>query len=169
MIQEFSHNAITWLDVVHPTTDDIRTILETCHVPTEFAGDLTSTTPRTMARGFKGAFKITLDFPVVKREDVKHPHEIKFIVTKSHLITIRFEDIAALHTFSKELEVINILKSGSKKATGAHLFLTLLAYLYNNLDEKLDYLESKIQDTEEHLFQDNEKEMLFEISNISRR
>ncbi|MEZ4200816.1 MAG: CorA family divalent cation transporter, partial [Candidatus Paceibacterota bacterium] len=169
MIQRFSHENIVWLDVIHPTNKDLRTILKACPLPTELVGDLTSMTPRTETKHAKNVLKITLDFPVVKRTDIKHPHEIKFIATKSHLITIRFEDINAVHSFSKQLEVVNILKHASKKATGAHLLLALLQYLYNALDEKIDYLESRIQETEENIFQDNEKEMLFAISNISRR
>lgn len=169
MIKRFSHNNITWLDVIHPTSEDIRAVLEETAIPTEFAGDLTSMTPRTESKLAKDIFKVTLDFPVVKRTDIKHPHEVKFIATKKHLVTIRFEDITAVHSFSKQLEVINILKHTSKKATGANLFLALLNYIYTSLDEKVDYLESRIQTMEENIFQDNEKEMLFEISDISRR
>lgn len=96
MIDRYLHKDVTWMDVVHPTSDEIRQIFKECKLPANFADDLTSMTPRSEAKSSKGAIKITLDFPIVKRTDITHPHEVKFIATKKHLITIRFEDILSL-------------------------------------------------------------------------
>ena len=169
MIDRYTYKKLTWLDVIHPTAEDIRMLFDECGLPTDFSGDLTSMTPRSETRCYKGVLKITLDWPLVKRTDITHPHEVKFIATKTHLITIRFEDITAIHSFAKEFEVLSLLPKSVKNATGAHMLLNLLRHMYTNLDEKLDYLGSEIQRVEENIFNDNEKEMLFEISAISRR
>lgn len=169
MIQRFSHGPVTWLDIVNPTTEEIRDVFSECKLPPEFSGDLTSMTPRTEVRSSKNAIKLTLDFPTVKRTDITHPHEIKFIATKKHLVTIRFEDIEEIHQFAKEFEVSSVLTAAGKKATGQHFMLALLSALYNGLNSKLDYLESKMQQVEQNIFENDEKEMLFEISQISRR
>lgn len=169
MIERYLHKDVTWMDVVHPTSDEIRQIFKECKLPANFADDLTSMTPRSEAKSSKGTIKITLDFPIVKRTDITHPHEIKFIATKKHLITIRFEDIQAVHHFQKEFEILSLLNNKSKNSDGALLMLVMLDYLYQGLDEKLDYLESKTQDIEERISTDNEKELLFEISAVSRR
>ncbi len=169
MIERYLHKDVTWLDVVHPTSDEIRQIFKECKLPASFADDLTSMTPRSEAKCDSGAIKITLDFPIVKRTDITHPHEIKFIATKKHLITIRFEDIQAVHRFQKEFEVLSLLNNKSKNSDGALLMLVMLTYLYQGLDEKLDYLESKTQGVEEGILIDDEKELLLEISSVSRR
>lgn len=170
MIQRYTYRTTTWLDVVSPTTAEIRELIDTCAVPAEFAHDLTAPTPRTEVFAKKGALKITLDFPIVKRTDINHPHEIKFIVTKTHLITIRFEDIEAMHRFGKEFEVRAVLSSKSKTATKPpELFLVLLNYLYVSLHGKLDYLETRLKEVEEGIFDEREKEMVFELSVIGRR
>jgi magnesium transporter len=170
MIERFVNKGVTWLDVVHPTSDEIRTIFRECKLPASFADDLTSMTPRSEAKALNGAIKITLDFPIVKRTDITHPHEVKFIATKKHLVTVRFEDIQAVHRFTKEFEVLSLLKDKNKKeADGALLMIVMLSYLYQGLDEKLDYLESKTQDIEQGIQFDDEKDLLFEISAISRR
>lgn len=169
MIDRYLHKDVTWMDVVHPTSDEIRQIFKECKLPANFADDLTSMTPRSEAKSSKGAIKITLDFPIVKRTDITHPHEVKFIATKKHLITIRFEDIQAVHHFQKEFEILSLLNNKSKNSDGALLMLVMLDYLYQGLDEKLDYLESKTQGIEERITTDNEKELLFEISDVSRR
>lgn len=168
MITRYAHNKLTWLDVCSPTQEDIHALIEECDIPREFAGDLSTMTPRTEVFSRKGFLKITLDFPIVKRTDVTHPHEVKFIVTKTHLITIRFEDMAVMHTFAKKFEVLSLLK-GSKKAAPDTLFITLLNYFYEAMYGKLDYLESKLRDIEEEVFNGREEEMVYELSRVSRR
>lgn len=168
MIERYFHNKLTWLDVSSPTTEEIRAIIEECDIPREFAGDLSTMTPRTEVFSRKGFLKITLDFPIVKRTDIHHPHEVKFLVTKTHLITIRFEDMAVMHSFAKEFEVLSMLKD-NKKTTADVLFISLLNYFYAAMYEKLDYLESKLKDIEEEVFKEREEEMVYELSLVSRR
>lgn len=170
MIERYEYNGLTWIDVLNPTTDEIRAIIKECDIPLEFSGDLTSMVPRSEVHAKKQTLKITLDFPIVKRTDINHPHEIKFIATKKHLITVRFEDIEALHRFSKDFEIASLLKHSQKKQlTGAHIMLSLLDELYRTMTMQLDYLESKMTDIEEEMFQEREREMVLEISKISRR
>jgi magnesium transporter len=143
--------------------------MEECNIAPEFTHDLSTTTPKTEVFSRKDFIKITLDFPIVKRTDINHPHEVKFLVTKTHLITIRFEEIETLHRFSKEYEVLCALKKGGTKSTTDLLFLIMLGYFYDALYLKLDYLETKLKDIEEEIFQEHEEAMVFELSNVSRR
>jgi len=126
-------------------------------------------TPRTETQAKKGVLKITLDFPIVKRTDIDHANEIKFIVTKTHLITIRFDDIEALHRFSKEFEVFCMLKQKKTSPSTITLFFTLLTYLYQAMDTKLEYVETRVKDIEAAMFAEREREMVFEISQLIRR
>ncbi len=169
MITRYSEHKLTWLDVLNPTPEEIHEIVNECGIPLVLATDLTSMTPRTEALCEKKTLKITLDFPIVKRTDINHPHEVKFIATKTHLVTIRFEDIEAVHRFAKEFEVLTMIKSTKSKANAGHLLCTLLNRMYKALDTKLDYLESKMVDIDEGIFAEKEKEMVFEISKLSRR
>ncbi len=169
MIERYLHNKITWLDVQSPTVEEIRLIAEECSLPAHFTRDLTAMTPKTEVFSNKGFLKITLDFPIVKRTDIHHPHEVKFIVTKTHLITIRFEEIESLHRFSKEYEVLCVLQKTGSKTSSASLFVTMLEYFYDALYLKLDYLETKLKDIEEEIFNEHEQEMVFELSSVSRR
>ena len=169
MIERHMHNKICWVDVVSPTVEEIREIVKECKIPLEYTADLTTMTPRSEVFVKKNFLKVTLDFPIVKRTDINHPHEVKFIATKKHLITIRFEDIEALHRFSKEFEVSSILTHAGKNASAGHLCMSLLERMYRSMTVKLDYLESKLADVEEEIFNQREKEMVFEISRLNRR
>jgi len=169
MINRFTYKQVVWLDIVSPSNEEIREMAEECNIPTSFMGDLSAMTPRSAVVSEKGAIKLTLDFPIVKRTDIKQPHKVKMIATKDHLITIRFEDMEAIHRFTKEFEVMAALDNGKKQTSGSHLLVTLLSYLYGSLNNKLDYLETKMAHVEEGIFTNKEKEMLIEISQISRR
>lgn len=169
MINRYTHNNITWLDVHSPTQDEVHDLIDECKIPPEFANDLTTTTPKTEVFSKKGFLKITLDFPIVKRVDINHPHEIKFLVTKSHLITVRFEDMEAIHHFGKEYEVLCMLGNSKQKSSTEALFITLLNFMYDSMYAKLDYLETRLKDIEEEIFNEHEREMVFELSNVSRK
>ncbi len=168
MIERYTHKKVTWLDVMNPTPEEIREITQEAKIPIDFTHDLTVMVPHSETFHEKGALKITLDFPIVKRTDINHPHEIKFIVTKTHLVTIRFEDIESVHHFAKEFEVMCMLKN-EQKTTPPRLFLTMLNYIYDAMYAKLDFLESKMKDIEEEIFNEHEREMVFELSAVSRR
>lgn len=170
MIQRHTHKKLTWLDVINPTGEEIRELIDECGIPLEFTNDLSTMTPRTETFTKKGALKITLDFPIVRRTDIDHPHEIKFMVTKSHLVTIRFEDIEAVHRFGKEFEVYCML--GQKQTSSPStitLFFSLLNYLYEAMNVKLDFIETRLKDVENAIFNDQEKEMVLEISHLTRK
>lgn len=168
MIDRYKYKSLTWIDVVSPTPEDIREIMEEAKIPPAFGNDLTAMVPHSTTTYQRGVLKVVLDFPIVRRTDIDHPHEIKFIVTKKHLITIRFEDIEAIHRFGKEFEVRCMLQSG-KTTTTPRLFLALLDFIYDGLYLKLDYLEARLKDVEEGIFSEKEKEMVTEISEVSRR
>lgn len=169
MITQHRFQSVTWYDVINPSTNEVREILEECDFPADFSSDLTGMSPRTETVVKETAIKLTLDFPIVKRTDINHPHEIKFIAGKTYLITVRFEDMELIHRFSKEFEVLSILKRAGKRATGGHLLLALLHFIYEGLNGKLDYLEGRMQDIERELDKGNEKEVLFAISAVGRR
>jgi magnesium transporter len=168
MITRYAFNKTTWLDVVSPSAEEIRALFDECAIPPEFTNDLMARTPHTETHAGGHAVKITLDFPSQNRGD-EPAHEIKFIATKSHLITIRFEEIELMHRFAKEFEVLSILKGAGKRATGGHIFLALLSFLYDGLNMQLDYIATSLEEIERDMFNDNEKETLFAISQASHK
>ena len=168
MITRYTYKKLTWLDVYNPTAEEVRELVDEAGVPAIYADDLTVMVPHSECLSKKGFLKITLDWPVVRRTDINHPHETKLLVTKTHLITIRFEEIEALQRFSKEFEVRCLLQNGAT-ATPPQLFLAILNFLYDAMYLKLDHLEARLKDVEEEIFNQHEKEMVFEISDVTRK
>lgn len=168
MVHRYENTHVTWYDLLNPTLDEIREIITECNLPPSFAADMTSMTPRNEVLAKKGAIKLTFDYPIVKRTDITHPHEIKLIATKSALVTVRFEDIDAIHSYIKQFEVDTML-SNTSKLTGNILLALLISYLYDSLDKKLDYIETKLNDIDQGIFREREREMVNDISDLGRR
>ena len=105
---------------------------------------------------------------MVKRTDIERPHDIKFFITKNALVTAHYESITAFHAFKKEFEVTSLLGKSEKSHSG-HLFASLMNTLYDALGKKLDYLEDQIESIEHEIFREREKEMVLEISKVSRK
>jgi len=168
MITRYTYKQITWIDVLSPTLDEIREVVLEAQIPSEFTDDLSVMVPHSESFAKKGALKLTLDYPVVRRTDMKQPHEVKFIVTKTHLVTFHYEEMEALHRFGKEFEVRCLLQSG-KAPTPPQLFSILVRYLYDSMVLKLDHLQARTAAIEEGIFDEREREMVFEISELTRR
>jgi len=169
MISTYTQGKLTWVDVLTPSSDEARELLETYELPPELVNDIAAPVPRSGALCTNGILRATMSFPIVRRTDINHPHEIKFLVTKDALITVRYEDMEAIHKFQKEFEVLATLKKPGRGANGAHLFFALLSTLYEALGTKLDYLETRMQDVEQAIFDGQEKQTVVAISEVSRR
>jgi magnesium transporter len=169
MIERYSQGKLLWINLKEPTSDEIHEVIEECNIPPALMSDFSSPVPRSGITVQDSAVKITMDFPIVKRTDINFPHEIKFIVTKKYLITAHYEDMEALDRFKKEFEVVSTLHKGSKSATAAHLFVALLERIYEVTMNKLDYATSKLNDIEAEIFNQRERQMVLEISQISKR
>lgn len=168
MIQRYEDAHVTWVDLENPSAEEIRGVMEEYNIPPELLGDLTGPVPRSTAHSAGTATKITIDFPVVRKKAIETSHEIKFIITQKTLVTVHYEDVGALHRFSKEFEVITTLHRSGKEMHGGLLFLALMSSLYDGLSAKLDYIDSRMDFIETEMFDEREREMVFEISRVSQ-
>ncbi|MBI4086615.1 magnesium transporter CorA family protein [Candidatus Kaiserbacteria bacterium] len=169
MIVRYLQDNTAWIDVLEPTAEEIRELMEEYAIDPGLVTDLAVPTRRADVVSVPGAVKITLDFPVVKLSQREFPQEMKFIVTKNALITVRYADIAALHQFAKEFEVVATLQKTRKRLHGGHLFLAVMNALYGALSQKLDYIEARLVDIEEEIVSGREKEMVLDLSQMSQR
>ena len=158
-----------WVNMKNPTMDEVQKLSRELDIPATFTNDLTTPVPKNSALQVDSVIKITLDFPVIKRIDMGHPYEVKFIVSKHTLITIQYEEMEGIDRFKRHFEVATTLRKTQKHLTGAHLFISLINSLYESATSKLDYIESKLGDIEDQIFKNNERQMVYEISNVSKK
>jgi magnesium transporter len=168
MIERITQGKVIWISLKNPTSDEVKKVMEELDLPPSLLNDLTAPIPRNYATIAEGAIKLVLDFPIVKRNTTEHPYEVKFIVTKKALLTVQYEEMGGMDRFKRQTKVAATLKRTQKSMTGANLFLSAMNHLYESAALKLDYIETKLADIEADIFNENEKEMVFQISNISK-
>lgn len=168
MITRHSHGAREWLDCISPSPDEVRELVERAGIPPALAEDLSAEAARASGVCHDGALKLTLRLPVVKEKKRERVQEIKCIATNERLVTVRYADVATLDTFAKELEVATALGKESHDG-GPELLGALLQVLHRSLAEKLDYLEARLADIEERMFDGHEKELVADISRAAQR
>ncbi len=169
MVERYTQGKLTWVCLKNPTTNEVQEVMAEYDISPALLDDLGMPVPQNESIQVDHAIKITLDFPIVKRTDMQGPHEIKFIVAKHALITVQYEDMEATDRFKKQFEVFTTLQKSKTALSGAHLFIALMNELYGVMGSKLDYLESKLNEVEGQIALDREKEIIFELSKISKR
>ena len=168
MIDRYKNGPYVWVDLTAPTPEEAREVMLELKIPFELFSDITTPTPRSSATMSGKVIKLMIDYPVVKRTDIERPHDIKFFVMKNALITAHYEEITAFHVFKQNFEMLSLLGK-TERIHGGHLFAMLMNTLYDALGKKLEYLETKMEGIEHEIFNQREKEMVLEISKISRK
>lgn len=169
MIERFSEGGLTWINLTKPTIAEVQEVMEECSLPPMLMNDLTLTVPQTATLCVDRTIKITMDFPVVKRIIAGHPHEVKFLISPKSLVTVQYEEMEALDRLKKEFEIISTLSRKSSFKTGMDIFLALMYELYASSSTKLDYIESILGEIEAKIFEDNERQMVIEIAQASKK
>ncbi len=169
MVERFKQGKIVWVNMKRPTADEIKRITKDLDIPAFLVSDLSTTVPKNSVTKFDDLIKITLDFPVVKRLNIDRQYEMKFIIAKNFLLTVHYEEMEGIDRFKRQFEIATTLRKGQKHITGAHLFISLVNNLYESASANLDYVESRLSNIEVEIFKDNEKQMVFEISDISKK
>jgi magnesium transporter len=115
-------------------------------------------------------FYVVLHFPSFKHlHDIAAvPLELDFIVGRNWIITTRYVEIDPLHQFSRLFEMETMLDRKNIAQHGGYVFYYMLTELYKTLADELTHIGVKLDAVDERIFEGFEKEMVVEISNISR-
>ncbi len=167
MLQKNLYNKLTWIDLESPTQDEVRTLLEEYSLHPLAAEELLLPSLKPKIDVYDDVIYLSLHFPALKHSHKEVIQEIDFIIGKEFMITARQENIDALHKFGKTFEVKSVLKKDTS-THGGHLFLSMLSELYQSLTNELDSVHDSLRHIEKKVFDGYEKEMVLDISKISR-
>jgi len=169
MVEHFKQGRLRWINLKNPTKEEIKKAVTELGLSPALTADLVAPVRKSIATISDETIKITLDFPVVKKLSVFHAYEVKFLVSKNSLLTVQYDEMQGIDKFKRKFEVAATLNKKKKNMTGVHLFLSLMANLYESVDSKLDYLDSRLLEMETEIFENNEKKMVYEISKASKK
>ena len=169
MIQRHEHGGLTWIDIERPSKDEVREIMEEYNIHPLVAEELLLPSLKPKVDLYPDYIYLILHFPAFK-----HTHqgnaaqEIDFVIGKKFIITSRYDTIDPIHKFSKVFEVDSILGKNDIGEHAGFIFFYMIRKLYRSLAHELDYLSDALRAAETRVFSDNEKEMVLELSRISR-
>lgn len=168
MLHRYEKEGVVWIDLEAPTSEEVYEVAQEFKLDPRVTDELLTPTPRPRAERYGQHLYLILHFPAWKHTHQISAHqEIDFVLGKKFLITAHYETIDALHKFGKMFEVETILKKEGISDSPA-VFAAILSKLYHAVGYELDHLHSNLQEIEMKVFDGKEREMVAELSRISR-
>ena len=170
MITRYQHKNVTWVDLESPTSDEVREIMRKYHIHPIVAEELLHPTLKPRVEFYENNFiYLILHFPAFKHTHATQQNqEVDFIIGHNFIITTHYDTIDPLHKFSKVFEVDSILdKSGIGNHAG-YIIYFMIKKLYGALEHELEYITDALKEIEDQVLKGREKEMVIELSGISR-
>lgn len=168
MLKKLSAKGFSWIDIDHPSEEDIDRLNE-FKIKKTVLDRLIPPTKRTELEEYKNYLFIILHFPLYDRElRQSKPTELDIIVTKNTLITSHNGDLSKHNNFFRACDDRTKEKSAYLGNGHIHLLYHLLDSLIDAQLPMLDHIAENIAQIEENVFKGREKEMLREIAVVKR-
>lgn len=169
MITRYTHKNLIWIDLESPTQEEILEVMEEFKINPLVADELLIPTLKPKVDTYDNFIYLILHFPAFKHSHTgESKQEIDFIIGKDFLITTRYDTIDPMHKFSKVFEVNSILDRGDMGDHAGFLFFYMIKKMYKSISHELEFIEDALDDIEDKIFNDQEREMVVEISKVSR-
>lgn len=170
MIKKNTNKSITWVDVINPTTEDMRSLMEEFNLIPSVARELQLPTYKQKISFYDDYIYMVMHFPAFRHSHKgDEDQEIDFIVGKNFIITTRYEQIDALERFSKDFEVNNILDKGIMEDNAGYVLYYIIKELYKSMSDEIDSIKDSLKLIESKIFKGEEKEMVTEISKTNHK
>lgn len=168
----YKHDMVTWIDLENPTRDEVRDLIEQFNIDPLVGEELLNQTHRSRVDLHKDYIYLILHFPTQfnpKHTGVKHRiDEIDFIIGKNFIITTRYSSINTLLEFSKIFESDSLLERKHLTKHAGFVFYHMIRNIYKSLYTKVEDIKTTLSVFEEQIFEGHEKDMVFELSKMSR-
>lgn len=168
MLQTYTYKKVTWTDLENPTRDEVRSLTEKYNIHPLAAEELIVPS-RSKVDVYDDYIYLVLHFPAWKHSHTETVQEVDFIIGKNHIITARYDSVDPIHKFAKMLEVNSVLEHNETIGSHAgYMFYYMMREIYHSLHDELESIKDTLNHIEQHIFKGKEKEMVLEISNVSR-
>lgn len=169
MLKKLCAKNYHWIDIDHPTEDDLRYIKENFNVQDVVLKRLIPPMKRSEIEEYDGYFFVILHFPTFDYQNRRsQPEELDIIITKNTLITSHNGNLSEHNNFFKVCRDCLKEKSAYLGKGHVHLLYHLLDSLIDAQLPMLDHIAENISEVEESVFRGQEREMLREIAIVKR-
>jgi magnesium transporter len=172
MIHTYTYRRTQWVDIEHPTPDDVAEVMKRYHLHPIVAEELIAPTLKPKVDVYDHYLYVVLRFPVrgknARGGRIISNREIDFVIGKDFIITTRYDAVEPLHNFSRLFEVNSIIDKSAMGDSGSTIFYFMLRHLYRAVGNDLDTLRDALSNAEDSIFADKERDMVFALSEIGR-
>lgn len=171
MLSKQTINDITWIDASSPTREEVRQLMGEYGIHPLVAEELLAPTLKPRMDLYDTFAYLILHFPALRhtrKDGGLANQEVDFILGKNFLITAHYDTLDPIHEFTKEFEVETILEKNTAPEHAGFIFFVLIRKLYRALAVELEAMMDALAEAQERVFAGEEKEMVLELSKISR-
>ncbi len=168
MYSRYEHEGLIWIDLESPTRDEVAQIIEEFQIAPLIAEELLFPSTKPRAELYERYMYLVLHFPALRHSHKTREQEVDFIIGQRFLITTHYDVIDPLHKFAKIFEVHSILEKDEVDDHAGFLFFYMLKKLYKAVEHELEYVRHEMSLIEEHIFSDQQVEMVVAISRSAR-
>jgi len=168
MLSRYTYHGGVWVDLEHPTEDEIRAITKEFGVSERLEVELFSPSPSPVVAGDGGAAFLILHFPTHGTEDGEiRDQEVDFIIGSSFIITVRYEVVEPIHRLQKLLQTEQLITPKDSMTTDVLLEI-LFAHLYTSVRNHTTHISEHLAHIEHEMFSGHEHATVRLISSVSR-
>lgn len=163
------HEKVSWVDFEQPSHDDILYLQEHFNIHPLAIEEFFTPTYQPKAVSYDNCIFLSIHIPMFDVEKrTTYSAELDMIITKQHLITAHRHKIYQLEKFFHDIQTSEGKQRIHLTQTPAHLLYTVLELLLESCFPRLDHISKNLDDIEDQVFGEKEKEMVLEISIVKR-
>ena len=167
-LQSKGPKKVTWIDIVRPSVKDVEALKKVHNFHAVILEELLHPSDRAKVDFDRNYLYLIYHAPIYDPElRTSRRGEIDFLITKTHVITIRYEAIEPIEGFKQRLIGSTDLRN--------HVFRSTLHTTYQIIEEilkfshrQLRHIESNVEHISKDIFAGREREMLEKISYAKR-
>ncbi len=169
MIARYTYRGITWVDLESPSPSEVRQVMGEFDIHPLVGEELLSPSFKPKVERFEGHIYAILHFPAFGARLSGLTQEVDFVLGKNFIVTTRYGAMDPFLRFSKLFEANSLLdRSGGAQANPGSVFMYMLKNLYQELEGELESLSIDLHKIEQRIFEGEEREMVSELSRVSR-
>lgn len=168
MLSRYTYHGGEWIDLEHPTEDEIREITKKYGVSERLETELFAPSPAPLVAADGSVAFLVLHFPTHGADDGEiRDQEVDFVIGSSFIITVRYEVVESIHRLQKLLQTEQLITPQDTMTTDVLLEI-LFAHLYTSVRNHTTHISEHLTHIEHEMFNGHEHGTVRLISGVSR-
>ena len=168
-MSEIKTEKVTWIDFKEPSPKEISEIQKRFNLHPLVIEEFSTPTLRPKAAEYGNCIHLAIHIPLYDNKNkTTYPGELDIVICKNTLITAHDVEIYQLDEFFEKLKRSKKKRELYMNQSPGALLRFILEMLLESCFPRLDHVSKKLDYVEKEIFDNHEKEMVFEISLVKR-